>query len=115
MKKDYIEIAGKRYRVEVNWNALTSFLAAVGRDTIDELSKINSIKPTEITSLMASCIGEGERLDGNDKSPSALDLGSVITPEDVRVFLEIYVRQSNPQKAEDPELKKELREEEPAF
>ena len=52
MKKDYIEIAGKRYRVESNWNALTSFLETVGRDTIEELSKINSFKPQQfLTSL----------------------------------------------------------------
>ena len=54
MKKDYIEIAGKRYRVESNWNALTAFLEAVGRNTLEELSKIDSIKPTELTAMMAA-------------------------------------------------------------
>ena len=113
MKKDYIEIAGKRYRVDSNWNALTAFLEAVGRNTLEELSKIDSIKPSELTALMAACIAEGQRLDGSKDAPSALDLGAVITPEDVRRFLDIYVRQSNPQ-IEQEEPKKEERETEPA-
>lgn len=113
MKKDYIVIAGKRYRVENNWNALTSFLEAVGRNTIEELSKINSFKPTELTALMAAGIAEGQRLDGSKDIPSALDLGAVITPEDVRNFLEIYSRQSNPQ-LDREEPKKEERETGPA-
>lgn len=113
MKKDYIEIAGKRYRVESNWNALTAFLEAVGRNTLEELSKIDSIKPTELTAMMAACISEGQRLDGSKDVPSAMDLGAVITPDDVRTFLDIYVRQSNPQVSQE-EPKKEERETEPA-
>ena len=113
MKKDYIQISGKRYRVESNWNALTAFLDSVGRNTLEELSKIDSIKPSELTALMAACIAEGQRLDGSKDAPSALDLGAVITPEDVRRFLDIYVRQSNPQ-IEQEEPKKEERETEPA-
>jgi hypothetical protein len=113
MKKDYIEIAGRRFRVESNWNALTAFLDAVGRDTLDELSRINTIRPSELTALMAACIEEGERLDGRDGAPSAKDLGAIITPDDVREFLTIYVRQSNPKLTQD-EQKKEEREAEPA-
>lgn len=113
MKKDYITIAGKRYRVESNWNALTAFLDAVGRNTLDELSRIDTIRPSELTAMMAACIAEGERLDGRDGAPSALDLGAVITPDDVREFLDIYVRQSSPQ-IEADEPKKEERETEPA-
>ena len=109
-----MKIAGREFRVESNWNALTSYLRAVGRDTIDELSRIDTLRPSELTALMAACIEEGERLDGRDGAPSALDLGTMITPEDVRVFLEIYVRQSNPQKREEDALKKEEREESPA-
>ena len=114
MKKDYIEIAGKRRRVESNWNALTSFLEAVGRDSLEELANINSIRPSELTALMAACINEGERLDGNTETVTALDLGAIITPENVREFLEIYVRQSNPHLGDAEEPKKEERVGEPA-
>lgn len=113
MEMDYIEIKGRRYRVETNWNALTSFLAAVGRDTIDELSKIQGIRPSELTALMAACIEEGERLEGRGDTPSAKELGAMITPEDVKTFFDIYIRQSNPKRPAD-EPKKEAREENPA-
>ena len=110
MKKDYIKIGGNKYRVEVNWNALASFLREVGRDTIDELASFSTIRPSEVTALMAACIAEGERLDGRKDYPSALDLGASITPEDVATFMEIYVRQSSPQ-MEVTEPKKEGRDE----
>ena len=96
MEKEYITIAGREYRVEVNWNATTAYLRAVGRDSIDELAKVSEIRPSEITALMAACIAEGERLDGRGDAPSALDLGAVVTPDDVAAFLQIYVRQSAP-------------------
>ena len=113
MEKEYIEIAGKRYRVECNWNALTSYLAQVGRDTIEELSKIQAIRPSELTTLMAACIAEGERLDGKGETPAPIELGALITPEDVKVFFDIYIRQSNPKRPAD-EPKKEERAENPA-
>ena len=97
MKKDTIVIAGKTYRVEVNWNALSAFLAAVGRDSIEELASFNTIRPSEIAALIWACIREGERLEGREFKLSVLDIGSVIGPADVAVFMEIYVRQSSPQ------------------
>ena len=113
MKKDYIEIAGKRYRMESNWNALMAFLDAVGRNTIDELSKIGTLRPSELTNLMVACLTEGERLDGREFTMSALDLGALVTPAKVREFLDIYAAQSAPKmNLEGP--KKEERETEPA-
>ena len=85
----------------------------MGRNTLDELSRIDSIRPSELTAMMAACIAEGERLDGRDGAPSALDLGAVISPDNVREFLGIYVRQSNPE-LDVEESKKEERETEPA-
>ena len=113
MKKDYINIGGKEYRVEANWNALMAFLESVGRNTLDELSKIGDIRPSELTALMAACIAEGERLDGRDGAPSALELGALVTPAKVREFLTIYAIQSSP-KVEVEEPKKVEREAEPA-
>ena len=113
MKKDTIVIGGKEYRVEVNWNALTAFLQAVGRDSLEELSNLNNFRPSEITALMAACIAEGERLEGRECALSALDIGAVIEPDDVAAFRDIYIRQSAP-KMEVDVPKKEEREEQPA-
>ena len=97
MKKDTIVIGGKEYRVEVNWNALSAFLREVGRDTIEDLASFNTIRPSEIATLMWSCIAEGERLDGRGFKMTALDLGALIGPAEVAAFMGIYVRQSSPQ------------------
>ena len=42
MEKSFISIGGKEYRVEANWNALSNFLKAVGRDTLEGLSDISA-------------------------------------------------------------------------
>ena len=54
MRKDYIIIDGKKVRVEANWNALTAFLDATGRNTMDGLSDLAVMKPTDIAPLMAA-------------------------------------------------------------
>ena len=112
MKKDTIVIAGKTYRVEVNWNALTAFLQAVGRDTIEELASFKTIHPSEIPALMAASINEGERLEGRECNLNPLDLGTVISPADVVNFMNIYVKQSAP-KMEVENPKKEEGQEAP--
>ena len=112
MKKDYINIGGNRYRVEVNWNALAAFLAAVGRDTIEDLAGFSTIRPSEIAALIWACVSEGERLDGRGFNLSVLDVGAVIGPEEVAAFMDIYIRQSSPQ-MEVEEPKKEEGQEAP--
>ena len=89
-------IGGVQYRVEVNWNAMTGFLVLVGKDTVNELSAIGDIRPSEITSLMAAAIKEGERLEGRPCTLTPEEIGSVIKPSDVNTFMEIYIRQSAP-------------------
>ena len=113
MKEDYIVIGGKQYRVEANWNALSVFLKEVGRDTIDGLISFKNLHPSEMPVLMAACIAEGERLDGREFTMKALDLGAIIKIDDVNAFLDIYVRQSEPQREVEAPKKAE-REEEPA-
>ena len=107
MDKAFMTIGGVQYRVEVNWNALSNFLVAVGRDTLEGLSQIGTMKPSEITSLMVESIREGERLEGRDCTLTALDLGAVLQPQHVGEFMDIYIRQSHPQTAVEEEPKKE--------
>ena len=108
MEKAFITIGGKSYRVEVNWNALSAFLVAVGRDTLEGLSDIASMRPSDISALMAAAINEGERLEGRESSLSALDLGAIIRPSHVEKFMDIYIQQSRAQvDAEEDAKKKE--------
>lgn len=95
MEKSFIEICGKTYRVEVNWNALSAFLVAVGRDTLEGLSDIASMRPSDIAPLMAAAINEGERLEGRESHLTGEVLGAMIRPSHVGEFMEIYIRQSS--------------------
>ena len=112
MEKSFIEICGKTYRVEVNWNALSAFLVAVGRDTLEGLSDIASMRPSDIAPLMAAAINEGERLEGRESHITAESLGEIISPSDVGKFMEIYVQQNRARlKVDEPAKKKENQEE----
>lgn len=102
MPKETITIGGKTYRVEVNWNALSAFLVSVGRDTLEGLSNLAQMKPSDISALMAAAINEGERLEGRECGLTAIDLGAVMRPADVSAFMDIYLRQSRAQVEVDP-------------
>ena len=94
MPKATMTLGGREVRVEINWNTLAAFLADVGRDTLEGLSTISVLKPSEIPALMAAAINEGERLEGRESHLSPLDVGAIIRPKDVEAFMQIYVRQS---------------------
>lgn len=108
MEKSFITIAGVRYRVEVNWNALMAFITATGKDSLDELTRLSDMKATDVAPLMRAAIAEGERLEGREFTMTALDLGAVIRPAHVRQFMDIYIVQSAAQvEPEDNAKKKE--------
>lgn len=107
MEKAFITIGGKTYRVEVNWNALSNFLKAVGRDTLEGLSEISALRPSDIAPLMAAAINEGERLEGRDAQLTGEILGEMIRPSHVSDFMDIYIAQSRAQVEADPAKKKE--------
>lgn len=113
MEKSFINIGGKDYRVEVNWNALSSFLKAVGRDTLEGLSDISNMKPSDIAPLMAAAINEGERLEGRESRFTGESIGEVIRPSHVSKFMAIYIDQSRAklEAEEEPAKKKDDQEE----
>lgn len=96
MNKDYIVIDGKEVRVEVNWNALTAFLDATGRNTMDGLSDLAVMKPTDIAPLMAACVNEGERLDGREAGYTGLQIGELCGIAEMAQFISIYTGQTSP-------------------
>lgn len=112
MEKFFITIGGNSYRVEVNWNALSNFLKAVGRDTLEGLSDITSMRPSDIAPLMAAAINEGERLEGRESCFTGESLGEIIRPFHVGKFVDIYIQQSRAQvEVDEPAKKKESQEE----
>jgi len=110
MEKSFITIGGHEYRVEVNWNALGYFLALVGDDSIGGLSKLEQFRVTHITSLVAACIREGERLEGRDVKLDPMKVGELFRPSNFKEFMEIYSEHSRAwleAEAEDSAKKKE--------
>lgn len=99
MLQEFITIEGRQYRVEANWNALVAYLEATGRDTMDALSLFGQLRPSDIAPLMAACIAEGERLEGRESDLTAQRIGEVCGFDKLTEFLQIYARQTNPQKA----------------
>lgn len=95
--KDYIDIGGKKVRVEANWNALTAFLSDTGRNTMEGLSDLASMKPSDIAPMMAACINEGERLDGRDSVYTGQRIGEICGMTEMAQFLTIYAKQTSPQ------------------
>lgn len=96
MRKDYIIIDGKKVRVEANWNALTAFLDATGRNTMDGLSDLAVMKPTDIAPLMAACANEGERLDGREASYTGQQIGELCGMTEIAQFIAVYAGQTSP-------------------
>lgn len=107
MQKDFMTLGGKTVRVEVNWNALASFLQFIGEDSYDGLANVGAMRPSQAPALMAAAINEGERLEGRESHLSPLDVGAIIRPKDVEAFMQIYVRQSAAQVEVDEGKKEE--------
>ena len=110
MEKSFITIGGKEYRVEVNWNALGNFLSLVGDDSIGGLTKLEQFRVTHITSLVAACVKEGERLEGREVNLDPLKLGETFRLSNFKDFRAIYNEQSRAWLAEDAEPAKKNEE-----
>lgn len=96
MNADYILIEGKKVRVEANWNALTTFLMQKGADSMQGLSNLAQLQPSDIAALMAACANEGERLDGRTADYDAQKIGEKCGMAEIGEFITIYVRQTSP-------------------
>ena len=97
LKPEYIELGGRKLRVEVNWNAICEFTEITGIEFNDFCQQAIDKKasPTSIRSLIYVSIKEGERMDGHEFTISELDLGADIRPGAVFKFIEIFTRQWN--------------------
>lgn len=105
MENDTIVIHGQEWRVVSNWNAFIAFLRYVGRDSLTDAAG-GFGAPSDIAPLMAACINEGCRLDGKDKRFTPEEIGEVLTIDMVNTFMDIYGRQSSPNRSSGEQAKK---------
>jgi len=106
---DYIELGGRKLRVEVNWNAYENILELAGKSSFDDLSElVRDVTPKGVKRLMAACINEGERLEGHSDRFTPEDIGAMVSLDgrEINAFLEIYTRQSTPAVADGDSKKK---------
>lgn len=104
---DRIELNGIAYRVEVNWNALVAFLEASGRDDVQSLIGLSSLKPSDLAGLLAAAINEGERLEGRECALTAEKVGAQAGFDTMAQFIQIFTRQTTPKGGTDEGGKKE--------
>lgn len=88
---DFVEIGGKEYRVEFNWNALGDYLEEKGCG-LQDLQKFTDMGANDMTILAWAGIKEGERLEGRKFEMSPRDLGVYLTGSDATAIIDIFSR-----------------------
>lgn len=96
MEKRYLTVAGNQVRCEANWKAITSFLRAAGRDTLQAITDLSQLPPSDMAPLMAACLNEGERLDGREASFTGQWLEENCGLAEVCAFITEFAYQTTP-------------------
>ena len=96
MDKRYITVAGTQVRVEANWKAITDFLRSVGRDTLQGISDLAALPPSDMAPLMAACLNEGERLDGREATFTGAWIEENCGLAEVSAFITEFLYQITP-------------------
>lgn len=96
MEKRYLEVAGTQVRVEANWKAITSFLTSVGRNSLQGITDLASLPPTDMAPLMAACLNEGERLDGREAHFTGEWIEENCGLAEVSAFVVEFLHQTSP-------------------
>jgi hypothetical protein len=89
MKFDNVEISGKKYRIEFNWNAISAWMDITGHQ-FDDLTDVKNIKGAELTELCYQGIVEGCRLEGMEFPFTVKDLGATMSPITVASFMKVF-------------------------
>lgn len=87
---------GRSFRVELNWNAIVTYLEASNRDDIRALADFTMIKPSDFAGLLAAGINEGARLDGIKERVTAEEVGALSDVGVMVEFVTIYTKQTKP-------------------
>lgn len=106
MDKRYITVADAQHRVEANWKAITTFLTSVGRDSIQGITDLALLPPSDMAPLMAACLNEGERLDGREAHFTGEWIEENCGLAEVSAFITEFLYQTTPKLPAD-EPKKE--------
>ena len=73
-----------------------AFLEASGRDDVQALIGLSSLKPSDLAGLLASAINEGERLEGRECALTAEEVGAQAGFDTMAQFVQIFSKQTTP-------------------
>lgn len=96
MEKRYLTVSGSQVRVEANWKAITSFLTSEGRNSLQGITDLANLPPTDMAPLMAACLNEGERLDGREARFSGEWIEENCNLAEVSAFVVEFLHQTTP-------------------
>lgn len=88
--KNKVDIGGRQYRVEFNWNALADYCDLSGISDLSKLDNLGVISAHEMRSFIFCAIKEGERMDGRELEMSPVELGALLRPADIGKIMGIY-------------------------
>ena len=92
--KEYITIAGKKHRIEFNWNALSLYCEKIGINDLSAIDNIAHITPADMLIFIWCAIKEGERMDSREFEMQYLDLGALLRTADIAEAMKIYAKQT---------------------
>lgn len=92
--KNTINIAGKKCRLEFNWNALTEYCGLTGITDLSAIDNISHISASDMLIFIYCAVKEGERMEGREFSLQPLDLGALLRPADIGEAMIVYSLQS---------------------
>lgn len=96
--KDYIEIDGKRLRVNICWNAIAMFFKQKGVDDMSEFGNIVNMSAEDVLILMYWAIYYGEQCEQRELPyTSSAQLGNIVGPAQVAKFIAIFGEQMKSQ------------------
>jgi hypothetical protein len=93
--KEYIELAGKKYRIEFNWNTITDYCEIKNITDLSALDSLASLSPGELRQFLHCAIKEGERMDGRELEITAVEFGGMLKFDDIQKLMQVFQKQSS--------------------
>jgi hypothetical protein len=95
MTARYVNINGKRVRIEFSWNTVIEYLDStkMDLDMFMGLAMGNKITPRHIRQLAWCGAIEGERMEGRDLGMNEIEFGAHLYPDQVREIMVIFSEQ----------------------
>ncbi len=93
--KEYIELEGKKYRIEFNWNTITEFCELKNISDLSALDSLKNLSAGDLRLFIHCALKEGERMDGKEFNITALELGGILKFHDIQRLMLVFKKQSS--------------------